>query len=66
MSNWWRHMKTTQEIRTNEGAAMDFRIENLCIKIRAARLKHNLPNAWDDVSRKNKRNWKTYRKTQYL
>jgi len=60
-----RHMKTTQEIRANVGLEIDARIEAVKVRIRAARSKHNLPNAWDDFFPSLTKNWKDYRKTQH-
>lgn len=41
---WGRHPKTTAEIREAEGCRVDG------IKVRPARTKRHLPNAWDDIN----------------
>ena len=55
---WWRHMKTTQEIRSN--CDPDYKLY-----IRGRR--KNIPNCWDDVHRGCQRSWKSQNRhlTQY-
>ena len=60
-----RHMKTTQEIRANEGLSLDVRIEAIKVRIRAARNKHNLPNALDEFFPPRTKSWKDYSQTQH-
>ena len=60
-----RHPKTTQEKRITEAHLKDPVCRFIGVKIRRARVGHNLPEAWDDVFKDTLRSWKMYRDTQY-
>jgi len=59
-----RHPKTIQEKRQTEALLLEMAIEPLPIRVRRARVGHNLPDDREDVSRETLRSWKAYRKTQ--
>ena len=60
-----RNIRTTQERRANQDGQWVGNDFGMKIKIRGRRLK--LPNAWDDIPRRdwNHRSWKRHRLTQY-
>lgn len=52
MSNkYFKHMRTIQEIKVNAGAINDARFDEdyPLVKVRKARVRHNLPDAWNDI-----------------
>ncbi len=57
--SYFRDIKTTQEKRRSFAAKEDG------VKCRAKRNFHNLPDAWDDISRNWEKNWKRFRKHQW-
>lgn len=68
MSNkYFKHMRTIQEIKVNAGAINDARFDEdyPLVKVRKARVRHNLPDAWNDIPRNRYRCWKNYRKFQH-
>lgn len=61
-----REPRTQQEIRCNQSLKFDIEIQDLLgnrMLIRPKRM--NLPTAWDDKPRNEKRSWKDFRLTQY-
>jgi hypothetical protein len=56
MGTWLRNPRTTQERRANQDWP-----------VRGRRLPNRLPEAWDDVPRRDAddRSWKRHRRTQY-
>ncbi len=61
-----RNPKTTNERRANEVALQDKILTYVGVRIRRARLGHNLPCSFDDLPRSlPERSWKSYRQTQY-
>jgi hypothetical protein len=56
MGVWLRNIRTTQERKNNQ--------DGWC---RAKRRPHRLPNAWDDIPRRDvyDRSWKRHRKHQW-
>ncbi len=60
---YFRHPKTGNEMRQYFITSMNEM--KIPIKVRGRRKPKHLPNAWDDISRSDTRNWKAYRKTQW-
>ena len=61
-----RNMRTAQEIRCNQSLKFDIEIRDIMGNVTLIRPKRmNLPTAWDDKPRCEKRSWKDIRKTQY-
>lgn len=59
MGTWHRQPRTTAEIRAVAEATEQG------VVVRAKRVGHNLPNAWDDIPREKSRSWKRHRKTRW-
>ena len=61
-----RNPRTTQERRIN-GKRSQITVDGYEVKIRAKRSQASLPEAWDDIPRKDleHRTWKRHRKKQY-
>lgn len=66
-ATWWKHPRTTQEMREYYKLEVEKMDTGYPIHYRAKRTPHYLPTAWDDVikSRWGNRCWKKFRQKQY-